>query len=630
MPVILYDQFDRPIVTEKKPRSGRTFHSTLYDRWSDHPADSLTPAKFASILKMAELGDVKQQAEAFETMEERDTDLSSYLNTRKLAVTGLDWEIRVDAKDEALKTKAEELQSFLTDALNYLVGFNDNLYDMLDAIGKGYSATEIIWGERDSFNVPEDLVWIHPKRAIFYGYGKSMSPDDKTSEMPNIRTGANDMFGVPPDPRKVIYHRHKARSGYDTRAGLIRVCGWMYVFKNFDIKTWLQFAEVFGMPLILGKYDKDLTPPSEVENLIEQIAAIGTHASGAVPKDVDIQIVEASKNSSVDLYERLATFCNKSMAKCILGQTATAEGTPGKLGNEDAQENVRRDLTEHDARSLGETIDYQLLRPLTGFNYGWEILSKLRPRFLFKMKVSEDMQAMSQIYNTLMAAGQPVSQEHISTRFKIPLPVEGETPVVRPEPAGYFPGLSYPGESQPQDGVPQPIGANSQIEGMSLNGAQIMAAADIMEKLINKLIAKEVAVGLLIALGIDESTAIKMVNAQSKLTAPLVPVSAMSRPVRYGALNNRRVIANVNPQQMQLETLVFKSNAAAKKAFKKMAAPLREIVMSSKSFPEMRDRILKAYKELPTRDLEEIIAQTLFVARLYGNATIQEEQRHGE
>ena len=53
---------------------------------------------------------------------------------------------------------------------------------------------------------------------------------------------------------KFIVHRYKARSGHTSRAGILRVVAWMYLFKNYDLKDWVSFAEIYGLPLRLGKY----------------------------------------------------------------------------------------------------------------------------------------------------------------------------------------------------------------------------------------------------------------------------------------------------------------------------------------------------------------------------------------
>jgi len=35
----------------------------------------------------------------------------------------------------------------------------------------------------------------------------------------------------------------------------MRVCAWMYLFKNYAVKDWIGFPEVYGMPLRVGKYE---------------------------------------------------------------------------------------------------------------------------------------------------------------------------------------------------------------------------------------------------------------------------------------------------------------------------------------------------------------------------------------
>jgi phage gp29-like protein len=35
--------------------------------------------------------------------------------------------------------------------------------------------------------------------------------------------------GIEPPPFKFFYHRCRARSGYDTRTGIMRVCAWTYL-----------------------------------------------------------------------------------------------------------------------------------------------------------------------------------------------------------------------------------------------------------------------------------------------------------------------------------------------------------------------------------------------------------------
>ncbi|MFA6290221.1 MAG: DUF935 domain-containing protein [Victivallales bacterium] len=416
---MLLDQFGREVEIKKQPETREIAVTTVRDRWSDYPSSGLTPQRLAAIFKEADMGDVRRQAELFEEMEEKDTHLFSELQTRKNAIHGLDYE--VTPWDESAENK--KISEFVSDCLNSLENFDDAILDLLDAIGKGYSLEEISWDISSGKAIISGLSWLHAKKAVFYERGAA-NMWAKSTECPRILTEAEPFNGEIMPPFKLVYHRYKARSGYDTRAGVLRVCGWMYLFKNYGIKDWVAFAEVFGMPLRLGKYDTSASK-ADRDALIAAIQSLGSDAAGIVSKNTEIEFIETTKNSGTNnIYETLANFCDKQMSKAILGQTATTEGTPGKLGNEDAQDRVRYDLIKADAESLSKTIRYQIIRPLVGYNFGWD---KPLPWFKLLYERAEDLAQLITVYKGASDIGQPISAEHISERFKIPMPKKGET-----------------------------------------------------------------------------------------------------------------------------------------------------------------------------------------------------------
>jgi phage gp29-like protein len=432
---ILYDQFGRAIEAMKRPETREIAVTTIRDRWSNYPSSGLTPQSLATIFKEADSGDVARQAELFEEMEEKDTHLFSEIQTRKNAVHGLDYEITPWSES----AEDKRIRDFVADCLFSLESFDDALLDMLDAIGKGYSLNEIMWTTDSGKAVIGRIEWIHAKKAVFYERGAA-NMWAKSFEVPRIMTEAQPIEGEQMPAFKLIYHRYKTRSGYDTRAGVLRVCAWMYLFKNYSIKDWVAFAEVFGMPLRLGKYDQGASK-ADKDALVAAIQSLGSDAAGIISKSTEIEFVEAVKNSGTNnIYEALANFCDKQMSKAILGQTATTEGTPGKLGNEDAQDRVRHDLIKADAESLGKTIRHQILRPLVGYNFGWD---KPLPWFSLLYERAEDLVSLMTVYKGASEIGQPISQEHVAERFKIPLPKKGEKVLVSPGDRG-----------TPLDGVP--------------------------------------------------------------------------------------------------------------------------------------------------------------------------------
>ncbi len=423
----LLDQFGREITVTKRPETREIAVTTIRDRWSAYPSSGLTPQRLAAIFKEADAGEVYRQAELFEEMEEKDTHLFSELQTRKNAVHGLDYDIQPFSESAEDKRIAD----FVADCIFNLEHFDDAVLDLLDAIGKGYSLCEILWAIDGGRAVVGGLTWIHAKKAVFYDRGGDLWA--RSVEVPKILTEAEPAYGETMPPFKLVYHRYKARSGYDTRAGVLRVCAWMYLFKNYALKDWVAFAEVFGMPLRIGKYDPG-AGKEDKDALVAAIRSLGSDAAGIISKNTEIEFVEAvQKGGTQILYEVLANFCDKQVSKAILGQTATTEGTPGKLGNEDAQDKVRHDLIKADAESLAKTIRFQIVRPLVGYNFGWD---KPLPWFKMLFEPPEDLKELSEVYVNLSKINFPLTAQHISERFKVPLPEKGDeilSPARNPE-----------------------------------------------------------------------------------------------------------------------------------------------------------------------------------------------------
>jgi len=417
--VMLYDQFGREVKVEKKPETREVAVAAIRDRWSGYPSQGLTPQKLTTLFKQADGGDVYSQAEMFEEMEEKDTHLFSQLQTRKNAVLGLEYDVHPysDSADD------KKIAEFVAENIFNLNDFDDALLDLLDAIGKGYSMSEIIWAVDGNRAVIDGLRWIHAKKAIFYDIGASSW--DKTFEMPRIVTEEQPFLGEIMPPFKMVYHRYKARSGYDTRAGILRVCAWMYLFKNYALKDWVAFLEVFGMPLRLGKYGAGASSDDK-DALMAAISSLGSDAAGIISKNTEIEFVETMKGQSKENpFSVLAVFCDAQMSKAILGQTLTTqEGSSGSYSLGQVHDLVRHDLIKADCEALAKTLRFQVIRPLVGYNFGWD---KPLPGFNFKFEPPEDLKSLSEVYKNLSEINFPLTAEHISERFKVPMAKKGDT-----------------------------------------------------------------------------------------------------------------------------------------------------------------------------------------------------------
>lgn len=118
-----------------------------------------------------------------------------------------------------------------------------SLIDMMDALGKGYSVSELLWEREGNGLRLAGVERVEPAWFEFdRGNGAHIYLRDNAGPQP-LRA---DSF---------VVHIAKAKSGLAIRGGLARLAAWAYLFKNYTLKDWAIFMEAYGHPLRLGKYD---------------------------------------------------------------------------------------------------------------------------------------------------------------------------------------------------------------------------------------------------------------------------------------------------------------------------------------------------------------------------------------
>jgi phage gp29-like protein len=418
---MLFDQYNREIKSNK-PVLEEVAVQTIRDRYGSYPSQGLTPQRLATIFKEADQGDVTSQAELFEEMEEKDLHLGGVLQTRKLAVTGLDWEILPASDSEEDKNIA----AAATEMIEYIENFEDALLDMLDAVGKGFAVQEIMWDMSEGQIWAKEIKWVHQRRFTF-------NTPTILLEDPRLLTIDNPVWGEELIPNKFIVHKYRARSGATARGGLLRPCSYMYLFKNYDIKDWLIFNELFSVPMRVGKY-KPGAGQEEKDALKKAVFNLGVDAAAVISDNMIIEILEAKQRGDTATFGNFAEYCEKGMSKSVLGHTGSSESTPGKLGGENQATKVRQDLLESDAKSAMKTAKFKLLKPWVIFNYGPD---KGVPIFKLHFEGGEDLEKIARTYGVLVkdAGFNDIPVSHIHDRFGIPLPEKGEETLRAPQPS---------------------------------------------------------------------------------------------------------------------------------------------------------------------------------------------------
>lgn len=390
-------------------------------------ADGLTPTRLADILASANEGNHHDYLTLAEEMEEREPHYGSVLGTRKRGVSGLNVEVEA-ASDDAQNIKfAEEIRQLVR-----APEFGELIDDLLDALGKGYAVDEIIWDRSERQWQPSRYEFRDPR---FFTFDRE---DGRTLLLVDSEAPA---AGLPLEPYKFIVHYPRLKTGLAVRGGLARLVAVSYMCKSYTLSDWMAFAEVYGQPIRVGKYGSSATEKDK-QILKTAVANIGSDAAAILPESMQLEFIEAVRGSSGGdvMFAKLAEWLDKQTSKAVVGQTASAEGTPGKLGNEDAQSDVRNDLKIADAKALQNTINRHLIRPYIDLNHGPQ---SQYPRVEIPVPEPEDLDLLANALEKLVPLGINAPAKWARDKFAIPdpkdddellgaAPTAAEAPAVQP------------------------------------------------------------------------------------------------------------------------------------------------------------------------------------------------------
>ena len=502
--------------------------------FAGHPAQGLNPARLAAILRAAEDGDATQYLELAEEMEEKDLHYAGVLGTRKRAVAGLELTVEA-ASDEARDVAVADL---IRDFLNR-DELRDELFNILDAIAKGYSVTEIIWDTSEFPWLPRRLIHRDPRFFEFDRLGENLLL--KTENGPK-----------PLSAYKYIIHRCQAKSGLAIRGGLARAVAWMYLFKNFDIKSWVQFLEIFGLPLRLGKYGPGATE-NDKQTLLNAVRHIANDAAAIIPDSMLIEFVASAApgGKGTDNFFIFADYLDKQVSKAVLGQTGTTD-TGQYVGTSDAHREVRDDIETADAIQLAATLNRDLVQPIVTLNFGE---MKLYPRLRIAREKRADLASLISNLAALVPMGLEVEMSVIRDKLGLPDPPPGAKLLTAPTAMpglsdGWSSGPSLPGDdgkNDRQDGqVPEEVAAVP--APLALSGVQVTAMIQIVQEVAAGLLPRNSGLSILTAafgVSLEEAEAIMGSAGQG-----FIPQESQAAP------NRQDRAATINPVEPIMEKIV--------------------------------------------------------------------------
>lgn len=408
----IVDQFGRLLNREvlKSLQTARIAQITRH--FPEHPSRGLSIRRLPRILETAERGDLSAQADLFEDMIEKDGHIFSEMSKRKNALLGLDWSIEPPRNATA---EEKNVTAMITEWMDDIPNFEDIILNAAEAIGHGFSAQEI---EHWEF---EENIWLPAKITLRPHRWFCTNPEiDDT-----VRLSDGSMNGAELWPFGWLVHTHNAKSGYVAQSGLYRVLVWPYLFKNYSVRDFAEFLEIYGLPARVGKYMEG-SSDAQKDALLHALVTLGHNAAGIIPQGSEIKF-EAAADGQSDPFMAMIDWCERTVSKAVLGGALTSQAdgktSTNALGN--VHNEVRHDILVADAKQLHGFFQ-GMIHMLLSIN-GHQASRRRLPKLVFDTSELEDIGKFSTGVSVLVQAGMktiPVSWIH--KKVGIPVPKNDE------------------------------------------------------------------------------------------------------------------------------------------------------------------------------------------------------------
>jgi phage gp29-like protein len=355
---------------------------------------------------------------------EHDPHVLAVMNTLKMVIASKKWEIvpYKGDKEQEPSARNKEIAKFVENNLRHMDNFTQDLYELNDAIGKGFAASEVIWSVDKDIRI--DKLMNRPQRRIQF---------DAVTREPKIRKVSNPYYGDPVPPCKMVIHR--ASSKYENPFGdaLDQSIYWMWLLKKIVMKFWSIHLETGSSPIPIVQHPQGQNNKYKDEAL-EVARQIRTASYARIPENMKLIWAEAQQMAAANMsYKDFENFVNSEITKCVLGQILTTEGSSssgsGSLALGEVHSDVLEARVDFYSTALSCTLNAAPVKWIVDFNY---LNVDGYPRFQFITKKPLDRKTEAEIIQILKNAGYKVKREYIENTLEMPLEEEEVEPVVDP------------------------------------------------------------------------------------------------------------------------------------------------------------------------------------------------------
>ncbi|MEM9067078.1 MAG: DUF935 family protein [Myxococcota bacterium] len=481
------------------PPRGRISKPERIDRLHRFRAAGLKPEQLARVLRDTERGEMERFADLAEYILRTDPHVRSVSDTVIRSIVASELRITAAKVKPEYRRLAEEQAHFIRESFSLAPMLGETLAHLLHGYMLGASVAEHCWRRFDN-------AWYSTSQKKVFARDIEWNEDwqVKIRTFAERKAARGKWICTADEPARWIVHQPGAIGTTPNLAGALQAVVWPWLFKRWAQIYQQTGLERFANPLLVGKAGENATDESR-EAFHDGLEGLLATSAAVLEQDQEVEIVQAS-GSPTDSWGEAIDRYNAEITKAMLGSTLNVEiGEPG--GNRAAAES-QASVTilprlQSIATSLGMTVRAHWIEPALFFNAAKFGSHKIPPPEVgFILKQEEGPRVTPE----LIAAGVITVNEFREAQGFDPLDDAQGRRIVRPiMKSPLADGVARPARPEPEptpqapDETQQAEDPNAKDPTAALNGAQVTALLDIIERVASGQLPRDTGISVIVA-----------------------------------------------------------------------------------------------------------------------------------
>lgn len=387
----------------------------------------LTPEDVSDIMIAADQGNPQRLIDLFDESRQKDGHLQSICATRENEVAGLEFQVTAASPSRQDKKIAAWVSEWMQALGSTDLGPRPSdvgalVTHLQSAIFIGHAVAAVRYERDGVYDVPRAIEPIHARRFIFDELGvlRHWDADQPSGSVP---WPGIDLLAT--YPGRVIQYQPRVTGATSAREGLLRMLVWMALFRNWDVRDWLQLAELAWKPYRYAQFTKASAGVSD-RDIAERLRQLTSQGFAVFPDCVELTIEWAKQTGSGSGpgHAELCGFLAGEMSKGVLGATlAVDQGRVGSQALGNVHERRLQAWVKKDAKDISGLVRRQLIGPAVKHNSGRDAAV---PQFQILTDDAQDFEATTRGFLNLNNCGVRVAARDVRDKCGLSEPMPGE------------------------------------------------------------------------------------------------------------------------------------------------------------------------------------------------------------